>query len=71
MKLTIHIPDEIAHALEAKAAARGVSVAEYLLEVLAQDLADVRQAPQRFSNLSDFLLASPLAGANLDLSRSR
>ncbi len=73
MNLTIHIPEETQQALEARATARGVSAEQYVLEVLAQDLArdDIHQSPQLFNNLSDLLLASPFAGADLDLSRSR
>jgi plasmid stability protein len=74
MNLTIKLPDEDVQALTAKATARGVSAEQYALEVLEQDLAaaaEPRPAPRRFDNLSDLLLSSPFAGANLDLERSR
>jgi hypothetical protein len=74
MNLTIKLPDEDVDVLQAKAAARGISAEQYALELLEQDLAaadSARPNPERFNNLSDLLLASPLAGANLDLTRSQ
>ena len=72
MNLTIKLPDEDVPALKAKATARGVSAEQYALEVLEHDLADnLRPAWRRFNNLSDLLLNSPFAGANLDLERSK
>ena len=71
MNLTIKLPDEDVQALNAKATARGVSAEQYAVEVLEHDLADLRPAPRRFNNLSDLLLNSPFAGANLDLERSK
>jgi hypothetical protein len=74
MNLTIKLPDEDVQVLKAKATARGVSAEQYALEVLEQDLAaaaEPRPAPKRFDNLSDLLLSSPFAGANLDLERSK
>jgi plasmid stability protein len=74
MNLTIHLPDQDVPALKARATARGVSPEQYALEVLEQDLATVakpRMAEKQFDNLSDLLLRSPFAGANLDLDRSR
>ena len=74
MNLTIQLPDEEVPVLKAKATARGVSEEQYALQVLAQDLAaavEPQAARRRFDNLSDLLLSSPFAGANLDLDRSR
>jgi hypothetical protein len=73
MNLTIQLPDEEVPALKARATARGVSAEQYVLQVLEQDLAAAAepQARRRFDNLSDLLLSSPFAGANLDLDRSR
>ncbi len=74
MTLTIKLPDEDVQALKAKATARGVSAEQYALEVLEHDLAAAdapSPEPKRFKNLSDLLLRSPLAGANLDLERSK
>jgi plasmid stability protein len=73
MNLTITLPDDEVQALEARATARGVSAEQYALEVLEQDLAaatEPRPAQRGFDNLSDLLLNSPFAGANLDLDRS-
>ena len=72
MNLTIELPDQDVQVLKAKATARGVSAEQYALEVLEQDLAaETRPAPGQFDNLSDLLLSSPFAGANLDLDRSK
>ena len=60
--------------VDAKATARGVSAEQYALEALEQDLAaatEPQPAQRWFDNLSDLLLNSPFAGANLDLDRSR
>jgi hypothetical protein len=73
MNLTIKLPDEDLQVLKAKATARGVSAEQYALEVLEHDLGaavEPHAAPKRFDNLSDLLLSSPFAGANLDLERS-
>jgi hypothetical protein len=74
MNLTIELPEKDVQALKAKATARGVSAEQYALEVLEQDLAfanDPHSAHMRFDNLSDLLLNSPFARANLDLARSK
>jgi hypothetical protein len=57
-----------------RATARGVSAEQYALQVLEQDLSAATEpttVAKRFDNLSDLLLSSPFAGANLDLDRSR
>jgi plasmid stability protein len=71
MNLTIALPDEEVQSLKAKATARGVSAEQYALEVLEQHLAAdaQRAAPRPFDNLSDLLLNSPFAGADLNLDR--
>ena len=73
MNLTIELPEQDVQVLKAKATARGVSAEQYALEVLEHDLAgaEPRPAPRRFDNLSDLLLSSPFAGADLDLERSK
>jgi plasmid stability protein len=73
MNLTIELPDQDVQVLKAKATARGVTAEQYALEVLEQDLAtaETRPASRQFDNLSDLLLNSPFAGANLDLERSK
>ena len=60
----------------ARAHARGVSLDDYLQELIAKEAglpvaADPRLIQKRFDNLSDLLLNSPFAGANLDLERSK
>ena len=73
MNLTIQLPDEEVPVLKARATARGVSAEQYALEVLEHDLAaaaEPQAARRRFDNLSDLLLSSPFAGANLNLDRS-
>ena len=73
MNLTIQLPDEEVPTLKARATARGVSAEQYALQVLEQDLAaaaEPRTAQRQFDNLSDLLLGSPFAGANLNLDRS-
>jgi hypothetical protein len=60
----------------ARAHARGVSLDDYLQELIAKEAglpvaADPRPIQKRFDNLSDLLLNSPFAGANLDLERSK
>ena len=72
MNLTIQLPDEEVPALNARANAKGVSAEQYALQVLEQDLAaaESQTTPRRFDNLSDLLLSSPFAGANLNLDRS-
>jgi plasmid stability protein len=74
MTLTIKLPDEDVQALKARATARGVSAEQYALEVLEHDLAAADNSfpsARRFNNLSDLLLSSPFAGADLDLERAK
>ena len=72
MNLTITLPDEEVPVLKARATARGISAEQYALQVLEQDLAAAKPQPTHrgFDNLSDLLLSSPFAGADLDLGRS-
>jgi hypothetical protein len=59
---------------DARARARGVSLDEYLQELVAREAGlsgDAEQSPKQFDNLSDLLLNSPFAGANLDLERPK
>ena len=60
----------------ARAQARGVSLDDYLQELVVREAglpaaAESRPSQKRFDNLSDLLLNSPFAGANLDLERSK
>jgi len=52
------------------------SVDDYIQELIANQAAalfatDARSTYERFNNLSNLLLNSPFAGANLDLERSK
>ncbi|MBK5295452.1 MAG: hypothetical protein JJE04_27715 [Acidobacteriia bacterium] len=60
----------------ARAQARGVSLDDYLQELVAREAGlpaaeEGRPIHRRFDNLSDLLLNSPFAGANLDLERPK
>jgi len=75
MTATLHLKPEVEKGLMARAHARGVSLDDYLQELVAKEAglpiaAEPRPIHKRFDNLSDLLLNSPFAGANLDLERS-
>jgi hypothetical protein len=76
MTVTLNLNPEVEKGLLARARARGVSLDDYLQELVAKEAglpvaAEPRPIHKRFDNLSDFLLNSPFAGANLDLERSK
>jgi hypothetical protein len=74
MDPTVHIPDEAVPALKAKASGLPLETfaEQVLLERIHNTTADgPRQDPRQLENLSDLLLNSPFAGANLDLTRSK
>jgi hypothetical protein len=73
MNVTLSLNPEVEKGLLARAQERGVSLDEYLQEVVAREagLPAATGTRQRFDNLSDLLLNSPFAGANLDLERSK
>jgi len=74
--VTISLNPEIEKNLMARALERGVSLDDYLQELLARE-AGVPLAAEKVpchkhaDNLSDLLPNSPFAGANLDLERFR
>jgi hypothetical protein len=70
MDVTLSLKPEVEKGLLARAQARGVSLDEYLQELINKDAGLPSLAELRFDNLSDLLLNSPFAGANLDLERS-
>jgi hypothetical protein len=75
MTVTLNLNPEVERGLVARAHARGVSLDEYLQELVAKEAglpvaAEPLPIHKRFDNLSDLLLNSPFAGANLDLERS-
>jgi hypothetical protein len=76
MNVTLNLNPEVEKGLLARARARGLSLDDYLQELVAREAglpvaAEPRPMHERFDNLSDLLLRSPFAGANLDLERSK
>ena len=76
MNVTLRLDPEIEKGLMARANARGISLDTYLQELVAREAGlpaagESRPIHKRFANLSDLLLDSPFAGANLDLERSK
>ena len=76
MTVTLNLNPEVEKGLLARAHARGVSLDDYIQELVAKEarlpvMAEPRPITKRYNNLSDFLLNSPLAGANLNLERSK
>jgi uncharacterized protein (DUF1778 family) len=70
MTVTINLPPETEKALKAQAEAQGLSMEDWLLRLAERAAEQPAKAEKRFDNLSDLLLASPLAGADLNLERS-
>lgn len=76
MAVTIHLPPEQEAALEEQARAHGLTVEAWLLDLAARAIEEGmppaglptgrRQTP---ANLSELLLHSPFAGADLNLER--
>ena len=76
MTVTLNLDPEVEKGLMARAHARGVSLDDYIQELVAKEaslpvVAEPPPSHKRFDNLSDLLLNSPLAGANLNLERSK
>lgn len=71
MDVTLSLKPEVEKGLLARAQARGLSLDEYLQELINKEAGLPILAELHFDNLSDFLLNSPFAGANLDLERSQ
>jgi len=74
MNVTLSLNAEVERNLAARAHARGLSLGEYLQELVAREAGlsgDAAQPLKPFDNLSDLLLNSPFAGANLDLERPK
>jgi hypothetical protein len=75
MNVTLSLSPETEKGLVARAHARGLTLTDYLQEIVATEAglpttAELPPIHKRFDNLSDLLLNSPFAGANLDLERS-
>jgi len=76
MTVTLNLNPEVEKGLMARANARGVSLDNYLQELVAKEAGlpvapEPRSNQKPFDNLSDLLLNSPFAGANLDLERPK
>jgi hypothetical protein len=76
MNVTLSLDPEVEKGLLARARQRGISLDDYLQELVAREAGlpdgpEPRPVSKQFDNLSDLLLSSPFAGANLDLSRSK
>jgi hypothetical protein len=76
MNVTLRLNPEVEESLLARAHARGISLDDYLQEIVAREVglpgkAEAAPIHERFNNLSDLLLNSPFAGANLNLERSK
>jgi len=76
MTVTLNLNPEVEKGLMARAHAPGVSLDDYIQELVAKEVGlsvapGSRPIHNRFDNPSDLLLNSPFAGANLDLERSQ
>jgi len=73
MDVTLTVNSDVEKSLLARAHARGVSLGDYLQEIVAREagLPTALPAHERFDNLSDLLLNSPFSGADLDLERCK
>ena len=76
MTVTLNLNAEVEKSLMVRAQARGVSLDDYIQELVAREAGlpiatESGAIHKRFNNLSDLLLNSPFAGANLDLERSQ
>lgn len=71
MTVTLDLKPEVEKSLLDQAHRRGVSLQDYLREIVTKAAGGYSDSPPSIeaSNLSDLLLNSPFAGANLDLER--
>jgi hypothetical protein len=74
--ITLSLNPEVEKSLIERARARGVSLDAFLQELVAREAglpekSQSADAQKHFNNLSEMLLNSPFAGANLDLERSK
>jgi hypothetical protein len=73
MTVTLTLNPEVEKGLLARARERGVSLDDYLHEIVTRESGVPPSPPlsTNAKNLSDLLLNSPFAGAGLNLERSR
>ncbi len=73
MTITLDLNLEVEKSLSAQAQERGVSLSDYLQEIVTRKarLSVPSPSATTANNLSDLLLNSPFAGANLNLERSQ
>jgi hypothetical protein len=73
MTVTLNLNPEVEKGLAARARERGVSLDDYLQEIVTREagISPPSTSSTQPKNLSDLLLNSPFAGADLDLERSR
>jgi hypothetical protein len=73
MTVTLTLDPEVEKGLLARARERGVSLDDYLQEIVTRESGVPLSPPlsTNAKNLSDLLLNSPFAGAGLNLERSR
>ena len=79
MTIMLNLDPEVERDLLAKAHRRGVSLDEYVQEIVTRETGSPSATPSpagatlhtKVDNLSDLLLNSPFAGANLNLERSQ
>ena len=69
MTITINLTPEKKAAVKAQARAQGLSVEQWLAQLAEHAAGEPIPPNRKFDNLSDLLLNSPFAGANLNLER--
>ncbi len=73
MTVKLDLSIEVEKSLSAQAQERGISLSDYLQEIVNREarLSIPSPSATKSDNLSDLLLNSPFAGANLNLERSQ
>jgi hypothetical protein len=72
MTVTLDLKPEVERNLAAEARKRGVSLHDYLQEIVTKAASLSSGLPSaKAANLSDLLLNSPFAGSNLNLERAQ
>ena len=73
MTVTLNLNPEVEKGLTARARERGMSLDDYLQEIVTREASVPQSTPSstKAKNLSDLLLNSPFAGAALNLERSQ